>query len=285
MFGLIKLANEQVQMTNEEENAERSGLGTAGNAALATGGAASLAASHDRLLGRKRIFHGVDDIGAANIRQDPKGFRMVTYEDDPNPLSNKKSDARRRANLVGDPIFSSNTRNGERVINSAYIKSKDAIDAYDATRDKVLEENPGIRKGLLYEKIFEHPDIERVNQLDVEASKLEHLGKQYEESAKRRHQQLLDDPSLVKKNGEVLQYNLPFDSHTDNLSTGRLIDIDAAHIIGGDYDIGRFGRLKESLRLMPDYIKAHPGRFATGAGLAGTGLGAIGLAAHQQLDD
>lgn len=277
MYGLIKIANEQK---------ENSALSTAGNAALAAGGAGAIAASHDRLLGRRRVFHGVTDAEAAAIRQDPNGLRFVSLdrEEKPNPLSSSKSEARHQANMKGDPILSTNKRVGDELLDSYHKINDESLDLYSKTKDRYIENNPDLSRGKATEMAFKDPDMAKMDELDEVASKLRYYSNVYEDSAKRRYQQLMDNPSLVAKSGDVLQYSVPYTANTRNIENNNFFRIDASDIIGGDHDIGHFGRLKESLRRMPEYIKLHPGRFGAGAAMAGTGLAGMGLAAHNQFN-
>lgn len=276
MYGLIKIANEQK---------ENSALSTTGNAALAAGGAGAIAASHDRLLGRKKIFHGVSAAEAEEIRRAEDGFGdlFTPALGKENPLSDNRKDARQRANLHGDPIYASNQRNAKRASKLGREKMDEGLDIYKDLKARALEDRPGFSSGQRYEYMMGLPEAEQMDAIDSQKDKLYQLNRQFQDSADRRYQQLLSDPSQALKNGEVLEYNLPFTSNADVLHKRRFVDIDASQIVGGKYDMGYGSRLKESLQLMPDYIRKHPGRFGSGAGLAGAGLTGVGLAAHNQL--
>lgn len=278
MYGLIKIANEQN---------EPSALSTAGNAALAAGGAGAIAASHDRLLGRRRVFHGVTDAEAAAIRQDPNGLTFVSLDPDekPNPLSGSKSEARHRANVKGDPILSTNKRVSDELSDLYFQKDRESTDIFMNIKNHYIDKNPTMSNGRVLEQTYNNPEMDKVDELTDAGSRLLRYSNQYEDSAKRRHQQLMDNPSLAAKSGDVLQYSVPYTANTRNIEDKNFFRIDASDIIGGDHDIGYVGRLKESLRRMPYYIKANPGRFGTGAALTGTGLAGLGLAAHNQFGD
>lgn len=177
MYGLAKLANEQ------QDNRV---IETAGNAALAAGGAGALAASHDRLLGRQKLYRNMTG----------RDWDLVNKE------------------------------------------------GYSYTQNAKLD--PGIHLKKSDAKVFGH-----------------------------------------KQSPHTVKFNLPYNPGFTLVPEDYYVNSHIAprHIIGSPEDLGYVGRLKESFLNMPGYIKDHPKRFATGAGLAGAGLAGLGLAAYNQLTD
>lgn len=276
MYGLVKIANEQ------EQNHW-------GDAALATGGGVATVGAKDRLLGRKTLYHGTSAENAAAIKQE--GFK----------LSDGLGGA---SESLGEREFIDNSKGKIHLTpNKGFANGFGAIAA-----------DPNLR--AMSQEVTSLKDTLDANQnASVPASQLmEHFEKAEKISdnlANTRHQAIDRASSLLlrghvqspkKYGGETLKMSVPYGDYRamevdpdfspgTNESIARHLAVrtdtppESRYISGSVDDIGRVGRLKESLRLMPDYVKAHPGRFGTGVGMAGAGLAGMGIAAHNQFND
>lgn len=277
MFGLIKIANDQ-----QEKNHW-------GDAALAGGGGIATLNAKDRILGRKTLYHGTSKDNAAKIKQE--GFK----------LSNGLGGA---SEALGEQQFIDNSKGLIHL-----TPQRGIANGFGAVAGEPRLKELGAEVSSLKSKLNETENA------TIPFSQWEDNMKQTEELVGEVHKNKLQMNELTAKRlaggvvmppgrfgGETLKMSVPYrdfaamEADSDILkgldpSIARQLAVRTdtppglEYIKGSVDDMGRMGRLKESLQLMPDYIKAHPGRFGTGVGLAGAGLAGMGLAAHNQFGD
>lgn len=276
MYGLIKLANDTES-------------GPWGDAALAAGGGGLTVSAKDRLLGRKTLFHGTTADNAAAIKRE--GFKL---SDGLGGASESVADAAYMENSKGKIHLSP-----QRFIANGF----GAIASDPAVRD-LGRESKSLKSQLELLHSEKVPLSELTDHLDKRFDLEDRLDAVHGQLADRSGNHILQGVvrSPKRVGGETLKVSVPYGEYKAmevdpdiaqglNPWAARQLAVrtdtppESKYIQGAVDDLGRVGRLKESLRLMPDYIKAHPGRFASGVGLAGTGLGAAGLATHNLMRD
>lgn len=273
MYGLLKIANQ------EEQNHW-------GDAALATGGGIATIGAKDRLLGRKTLYHGTTAENAAAIKQE--GFK----------LSDGLGGA---SESLGEQQFIDNSKGKIHLTPKRGLANGFGAVASDQVLRDMSQEASGLKAALEANQNASVP----ASQLSQHFEDARQIGDQFIDArhkASDRTQKLLQQGFIQSPNkygGETLQMSVPYgdframqpdpdmfpgvnDSIVRQFAVRTDTPPETRYISGSVDDIGRVGRLKESLRLMPDYIKAHPGRFGTGVGMTGAGLAGMAMAAHNQ---
>lgn len=275
MYGLVKIANEQ-----QEKNHW-------GDAALAGGGGIATLNAKDRILGRKTLYHGTSKDNAAKIKQE--GFK----------LSNGLGGA---SEALGEEQFIDNSKGLIHMTPQRGIANGFAMVADDPKLKEMKTTINGLLAQLEVARLKSVPVSEFADHVEKRTDLQRQIasGKRdaFDHSSKLLIRGIITPPQLSA--GETLKMSVPYgDFRAMQPDPDMFPDVDEKivrqlavrtdtppgleYIKGSVDDIGRAGRLKESLQLMPDYIKAHPGRFGTGVGLAGAGLTGVGFAAHNQL--
>lgn len=275
MYGLIKIANEQQEKTHW------------GDAALATGGGLATLNAKDRILGRKTLYHGTSAENAAKIKQE--GFK----------LSDGMGGA---SEALGEQQFIDNSKGKIHMSPQRGIANGFAMVADDPKLKEMKTTVNGLRAQLEASDLESVPVSEFADHVekrtDLQRQIVSGRRDAFDHSSKLLARGIITPPQLSA--GETLKMSVPYgdframqpdpdmfpgadEEFVRQLAVRTDTPPGLEYIKGSVDDIGRAGRLKESLRLMPDYIKAHPGRFGSGVGLAGAGLAGMGLAAHNQL--
>lgn len=273
MYGLIKIANEQN---------EHSALSTAGNAALAAGGAGAIAASHDRLLGRQKLYHSTTDDQVDHIRNYGFDFNTRPMNGPVVHTSKRKSMNQAKVNPEFDSVVLSNEENARRLGEMQDMLKDESKQMTQSLRDRLKEQYPDMSKSDLRLKLSRSDGYDVAMDMHDNAERLFDYEQQYHRAALDRRSKLLDDPALTDARVKTLTFNVPYSEDFTDKSKSAFKYIDPINVVGSPKDIGYTARLKESLRSLPDYLRKHPNRFGEGAALVGLGSIGIGQAAKNQ---
>lgn len=256
---------------------------------LAGAGAAGIARSKDMITGRKTLHHGTSAEHARNIRLN--GFSPT---DGTGGVSEAHDKIRRdHAERTGKEIKGGTEHFVEASKGKTHFSSLPSVsDGYAAFKGKT--------------DFLEAADKLRDAQSDYQM--LRYIPFTTQEKADQRLQVVLDHADRVNAlsphtKGERLTVNVPYAMYDAMETDKQMLPFELPRFLGGkllasttDGDIpsryiqgGVDGQtikqqFAEAAEHFPDYIKSHPGRFASGVGLLGGGIGVTGYAGKRIYD-
>lgn len=253
-------------MNNTEDGSLPLEIGgvVAGGAGLAAG----VTAAPDMMLGRKTLYHGTSVGNARSIEKE--GFKPSTGLGGASEGINKKeyieqskgkthfTSAKPLANSFADFVGTANLTAAQEQLDAAKERFNDA------------RMDPDMEPRLL-------EDIERAEQhvksmSDVKKGKVLKVNVPY-----HMYDEMEVDP-------HILQPNLPKEFGGRLVGATYTEPIDPKYVVNGENGMTIAQRLAQSAQDFPGYIKRHPGRFASGAGLIGGGAGLTGYAGKRIYD-